>query len=98
MPVTSPIAHRRSPARRYSSTWMPLGLALTPTVSRPMPSTRGRRPVATSSRATPPAAGAPPRGAEQPVASQLRTVLELQDELGAVAPRGAGVHPEAQLD
>ena len=49
-PVTSPIAQRRSPARRCSSTGMPRGSASTPTVSRPIPSTRGRRPVATSSR------------------------------------------------
>src|SRR5512132_1934215 len=41
MPVTSPIAQRRSPARMYSSTRIPWGLASTPTVSRPIPSPRG---------------------------------------------------------
>ncbi len=51
MPFTSPIAHSRSPARRWSSTAIPFfGSTATPTVSRPIPSTRGRRPVATSSR------------------------------------------------
>ena len=50
MPVTSPIAQRRSPARMYSSTGIPFGSTSTPTVSRPIPSTCGRRPVATSSR------------------------------------------------
>ena len=58
MPVTSPIAQSRSPARRYSSTWIPRGSASTPTVSRPIPATRGRRPVATSSRS--PRSSAPP--------------------------------------
>ena len=72
MPLTSPIAHSRSPARRYSSTWMPRGLASTPTVSRPIPATRGRRPVATSSRS--------PR--------RSRGAVELQDVLVAVPPRG----------
>src|SRR6266568_5117651 len=47
MPLTSPIAHSRSPARRYSSTRIPRGPASTTTVSRPIPCTRGRRPVAT---------------------------------------------------
>ena len=64
MPVTSPIAQSRSPARRYSSTRMPWGSASTPTVSRPIPSTRGRRPVATSSRS--------PRS--------VRAAVELQDD------------------
>src|SRR5215472_4761137 len=41
MPVTSPIAQSRSPARMYSSTRIPWGLASTPTVSRPIPATRG---------------------------------------------------------
>ena len=82
MPVTSPIAQRRSPARRCSSTGMPRGSASTPTVSRPMPSTRGRRPVATSSRS--------PRSSVPPSNSQ--------DELVAVPPRGGGVHPQHQLD
>ena len=58
MPLTSPIAQRRSPARRCSSTPIPCGLASTPTVSRPIPSTRGRRPVATSSRS--PRSSGPP--------------------------------------
>src|SRR3984957_7408913 len=51
MPVTSPIAQSRSPAGRWSSTAIPFfGSTVTPTVSSPIPSTRGRRPVATSSR------------------------------------------------
>ena len=58
MPLTSPIAQSRSPARRWSSTGIPWGSASTPTVSRPIPSTRGRRPVATSSRS--PRTSAPP--------------------------------------
>jgi hypothetical protein len=49
MPVTSPTAHRRSPARRCASTWMPCSSNLAPAVSRPSPPVRGRRPVATSS-------------------------------------------------
>ena len=48
MPVTSPIAHRRSPSRRCESTSTPRGLGVIPTVSSPMSSTRGRRPVAAS--------------------------------------------------
>ena len=43
-------------------------------------------------------ARAPTGGHEQPVAPQLAPVLELQDVLVAVAPRGAGVHPQHQLD
>ncbi len=50
IPVTSPIAHSRSPARIRESTGIPRFPALTPTVSSPIPSTRGRRPVATSRR------------------------------------------------
>ena len=53
-----------------------------PTVSRPMPSTRGRRPVATSSRS--------PRSS--------RPVVELEDVLVAVPPRGGRVHAEHELD
>ena len=47
-PVTSPTAHRPSPTRNRASTGTPCFSAWTPTVSRPIPSTRGRRPVATS--------------------------------------------------
>ena len=50
IPFTSPIAHSRSPARRYSSTRIPRGSGSIPTVSSPIPSTRGLRPVATSRR------------------------------------------------
>ena len=39
-----------SPAQSRSSTGMPCAVAWMPTVSRPIPATRGRRPVATSSR------------------------------------------------
>ncbi len=41
MPVTSPIAHRRSPARSRASTGMPRPSASMPTVSRPMPRRAG---------------------------------------------------------
>ena len=58
MPVTSPIAHRRSPARRCASTGIPCGSASMPTVSRPMPSTPR----------------APAGGDEQAVAAQLAAV------------------------
>ena len=34
---------------------------------------------------------------QQPVAAQLRIAVEPQDVLVALAPRGAGVHPEHQL-
>jgi hypothetical protein len=50
MPLTSPIAHTRSAARRRASTAIQRGFGSMPTVSRPLPCTRGRRPVATSSR------------------------------------------------
>ena len=53
-----------------------------PTVSRPIPSTRGRRPVATSSRS--------PRSSV--------TAVERQDVLLAVSARGGGVLAEHQLD
>src|SRR5919108_281776 len=46
MPVTSPIAHKRSPARICASTGIPRPSTSMPTVSRPMSATRGRRPVA----------------------------------------------------
>ena len=82
MPVTSPIAHSRSPARRRASTGTPCGSASMPTVSRPMPSTRGRRPVATSRRS--------PRSS-RPSSSSSDVVL-------AVAPRGGRVHAERELD
>src|SRR6202042_1072617 len=82
MPLTSPMAHRRSPARRYSSTGMPWGLAVTPTVSRPMPSTRGRRPVATSSRSPP----------------HLRAVIETQDVVVTVAMSRGGTLAERQFN
>ena len=62
MPVTSPIAHRRSPARRCASTGMPWPSASTPTVSRPMPVD----------------ARAPAGGDEQAVAAQLAAVVELR--------------------
>src|SRR6478609_7148788 len=50
MPVTSPIAQRRSATLRCESTETPCALGSIPTVSRPIPSTRGRRPVATRSQ------------------------------------------------
>ena len=82
MPVTSPIAHSRSPARMCASTWMPWGSASMPTASRPMPSTRGRRPVATSRRS--------PRSS--------RAVVELEDIVVAVASRGGHASAEDELD
>src|SRR5215469_6748004 len=45
MPLTSPIAQRRSPARRYLSTWIPFGSTSMPTVSRPSAG-RHEQPVA----------------------------------------------------
>ena len=53
-----------------------------PTVSRPIPCTRGRLPVATRSRS--------PRSSSPPV--------EGEDELRAVAAGGGGVPPQRQLD
>ena len=72
MPVTSPIAHRRSPARRRASTGIPWPSAATPTVSRPMLVD----------------ARAPAGGDEQAVAAQLAAVVELEDVVLALAPRG----------
>src|ERR1700730_7385934 len=82
-PVTSPTAHRRSPARRCASTPMPCGPAWTPTASRP-PGTRG------------PAGRGGPRagGDEQPVAARLAVALERYDVVFALAPRGGRVHAE----
>ena len=82
MPVTSPIAHSRSPARSCASTGMPCGPASTPTVSRPMPVTRG------------PAAG----GDQQPVAAQLAAVVQDQHVVLAVAPGGGRLRAEGELD
>src|SRR5258708_7336901 len=50
MPLTSSIAHRRSPARRCWSTGFRWVRGSTAPVGRPIPWTRGRRPAATSSR------------------------------------------------
>ena len=52
-PVTSPTAQTPSAARRWSSTTTAPWSVRTPAASRPRPSTRGRRPVATSSTAAP---------------------------------------------
>ena len=82
MPLTSPIAHSRSPARRYSSTGIPRGVGLD----------------ADRLQADPLHPRAPAGGHQQPVAPQLRAAVELQDVLVAVAPRGGRVLPEDQLD
>ena len=83
MPFTSPIAHSRSPARRWSSTAIPfVGRPSTPTVSSPIPSTRGRRPVATSSRS--------PRSSLP--SSSCRTYSSPSRRAGG------GAHPEVELD
>ena len=71
MPVTSPSAQSPSPARRCESTGIPWRSGSMPTVSSPMPSTAG------------PATGRD----EQAVAPQLVAVVELQDEVVAVATR-----------
>src|SRR3954463_11264918 len=82
MPVTSPIAHRRSPARSGASTGIPVTVDLDahrfePDVGHP---------------------GAPAGGDQHPVAAQLATVLELQDIVIAVAAGGSRVRAEAQPD
>ena len=82
MPVTSPIAHSRSPARRYSSTADPARVGLD----------------ADRLQADPCHARAAPGRHQQPVAALLAAVPELQDVVLAVAARGGGVHPEHQLD
>ena len=82
MPLTSPIAHRRSPARRCSSTCDPAGVGLD----------------ADRLQADPLDARAPAGGHQQPVAAQLRTAVEAQDILVTFPPRGGGVRPEHQLD
>ena len=80
--MTSPIAHRRSAARRCASTGTPCASGSTPTVSRPSP--RDPR--------------APAGGDEQPVAAQLAPVVELEDVVLAVAPRGGRVRGQHELD
>ncbi len=83
MPVTSPIAHRRSPARRCSSTGMPRGSALD----------------ADGLEADPLDARAPAGGHEQPVAAQLRGRRRApgRTRRRRGAPRVACI-PEPQLD
>ena len=82
MPVTSPIAHRRSPARRCASTGIPWRVGLD----------------ADGLQADPVDARAPAGGDEQAVAAQLAAVVELEDVVLAVAPRGGRVHAEGELD
>ena len=82
MPVTSPIAHRRSPARRCASTGMPCGVGL---------DADGLQADALDARA-------PAGGDEQAVAAQLAAVVELEDVLVAVAPRAGRVRAEDELD
>jgi hypothetical protein len=45
-----------------------------------------------------PHAGPPAGGDEEAVTSQLATVVELEDVVGALAPGGGGMHAEVQLD
>src|SRR5262245_33352787 len=40
----------------------------------------------------------PASGDEQPVAAQLAAVVEFEDKVLALAPRGGGVHAERELD
>ena len=82
MPVTSPIAHSRSPARRCASTGTPWGSGLD----------------ADRLQADPLDARAPAGGDEQPVAAQLAAVVELEHVVVAVAPRGGRLHAECELD
>src|SRR5258708_7184918 len=64
-PVTSPMAHSRSPARRRASTGMPRESAWTPTLSRPRPSPRARHPPRPRSAGP---GGRPGAGAGRPAA------------------------------
>ena len=82
MPVTSPIAHRRSPARRCASTGIAVAVGFD----------------ADGLEADPVDARAPAGGDEQAVAAQLAAVVELEDVVVAVAPRGGRVHAERELD
>ena len=68
--------------RKWASTWMPCLSAWTPTVSRPIPSTRGRRPVATSRRS--------PR--------KFAAVGEREDVVVAVASGRRGLDTHHQFD
>ena len=82
MPLTSPIAHRRSPALRRASTGIP-------------------RPVgydADGLEAEPVDARTPAGGDQQPVAAQRPAVVEFQDVVLILAPRGGRVHAESELD
>ena len=78
MPVTSPIAHSRSPARSCASTGTPCGSGV---------DADGLQADAVDPR--PPAGGD-----QQPVAAQLAAVVELEDVVVAVAPGGGRVGAE----
>ena len=82
MPVTSPIAQRRSPGAQVVVDRDPLGVGLD----------------AHRLEADPLDARAPAGCHEQPVAPHVRAAVELQDVLVTLPPRGGGVHPEHQLD
>ena len=80
MPVTSPIAHSRSPARRCASTGMPAGVGLD----------------ADRLQADPLDPRPPAGGDQQAVAAQLAAVVELQHVVLAVAPRGGRLRHRAR--
>ena len=82
MPLTSPIAHRRSPARQPGVDRDPVAVGLD----------------ADRLQADPVDARAPAGGDEQTVAPQLAAVVELEDVVVALAPRGGRVHSERELD
>ena len=82
MPVTSPIAQRRSAARRCASTGTPWASGVD----------------ADRLQADPVDTRAPAGGDEQPVAAQLAAVVEREDVVLAVSPRRGRVHAEHELD
>ena len=77
MPVASPIAHTPSATRIRSSTGIPWRVGSTPTVSRPRPSTRARRPVATSRRS--------PRSSSRPANSTTYSSPSRRTPAGVLA-------------
>ena len=78
MPVTSPIAQSRSPARSAIVHPDATGVGLDPD----------------GLQADPADPGAPAGGHQQPVTAQFRAVVERQDVVVPVPSRGAGVHPQ----
>src|SRR4029450_912730 len=91
VPVTSPMAQRRSPARRGSSTGIPRGAANSAAHSAAL------APICVGSHAPPrpdappPDPRAPPGGDQNAFAAELPPVLELQDAVVALAAGRGGV-------